>query len=84
MLGLRIYKKNNHSLRNLNNIYLHEIFIFKKTNNDPIISLEHFVDIDSLIGNNNERGVGFNSEKKTCRQKNNIVKNSILPGGTWL
>jgi hypothetical protein len=51
---------------------------------EPIISIEHFVDIDFLIGNNNQTGVGVNIEKKTCRQKNNGVKISSSPGGTWL
>jgi hypothetical protein len=60
-------------------------FLFKKNSNSPIISIEHFVDIGYLIGNNNETGVGINNfEKKTCRHKNNVVKNSSLPGGTWL
>ena len=63
----------------------HNCFLFKKNCIDPIISTEHFIDIDSLIGNNNEAGVGIiNREKKTCGHKNNIVKNISLPGGTWL
>lgn len=56
----------------------------KKYAPEPIISLEHFVDIAYLIRNNNKTGVGINREKKTCRQKNNSVKNSSSPGGTWL
>ena len=79
-----MYRENNHLKKNLKDISNHEIFSFKKKSFDPIISLEHFVYINYLIRNNNERGVGINSEKKTCRQKNNIVKNSSLPGGTWL
>jgi hypothetical protein len=60
-------------------------FLFKKNSIDPIISTEHFIDIDSLIGNNNKAGVGIkNCEKKTCGHKDNIVINSSLPGGTWL
>lgn len=84
MIRLNMYKINNNSSKSIHDLFLHEIFPFIKTIYDPIISLEHFVDIDSLIRNNNGRGVGFNSEKKTCRQENNIVKNSSLPGGTWL
>lgn len=55
-----------------------------KNTAEPIISTEHFVDIGFLIRNNNETGVGVIHEKKTCSQKNNSVKNSSLPGGTWL
>jgi len=64
--------------------YFSDLCPFIKNLHQPIISLEHFVDIDTLMRNNNKTGVGFNSEKKTCRQKNNSVKNSSLPGGTWL
>ena len=66
------------------NNYFQNLLTLKKYLREPIISIEHFVDIDSLIGNNNQTGVGVNSEKKTCRQKNNSVINSSSPGGTWL
>jgi len=70
----------------LNN-YLQDLLVLlvlTKYMREPIISIEHFVDIDFLIGNNNQTGVGVNIEKKTCRQKNNGVKISSSPGGTWL
>jgi hypothetical protein len=66
------------------NNYFQNFLTLKKYIHEPIISIEHFVDIDSLIGNNYQTGVGVNSEKKTCRQKNNSVKSINSPGGTWL
>jgi len=63
--------------------FFSDLYPFIKNFREPIILREHFIDIDSLIRNNNETGVGFNREKKTCRQKNNSVKNRSLPGGTW-
>jgi hypothetical protein len=71
---LRISQKN----------YFQNLLTLKKYPLEPIISIEHFVDIDYLMRNNNKTGVGINSEKKTCGQKNNSVKNSSSPGGTWL
>jgi hypothetical protein len=70
--------------RFLQNNYSQDLLVLTKYIREPIISIEHFVDIDFLIGNNNQTGVGVSIEKKTCRQKNNSVKNSSSPGGTWL
>jgi hypothetical protein len=66
------------------NNYFPNLLTLKKYPLEPIISIEHFIDIVSLIRNNNQTGVGVNSEKKTCRQKNNSVINSSSPGGSWL
>ena len=76
--------RNRHVWQGFYKIYFSNLFPFIKIPQEPINCIEHFVDIDSLIRNNNETGVSVYCEKKTCRQKNNIVKNSILPGGTWL
>jgi hypothetical protein len=73
---------NNHLSQSSQYIILANSFI--KNSQRPINSLEHFVDIDYFIGNNNKTGVGNNLLKKTCGQKNNIVKNISLPGGSWL
>ena len=83
MIQFKTWYKDQYASQDLYEIYFPDLFPFIKNLHEPIISIEHFVDIDYLIGNNNETGVGFNCEKKTCRQKNNGVKNSSIPGGTW-
>jgi len=75
--------RNRHAWQSFYKVYFSNLFPFIKIPREPINFIEHFVDIDSLIRNNNETGVSVNCEKKTCRQKNNSVKNSSLPGGTW-
>jgi hypothetical protein len=76
--------QNGFKFTNFDRIHLQELFPLKKYVPEPIISSEHFVDIVFFMRNNNKTGVGFNREEKTCRQKNNGVKNSSSPGGTWL
>ena len=68
--------RNRHAWQGFYEIFFSNIFPFIKIPRGPINSIEHFVDIDSLIRNNNETGVGVHSEKNTCRQRNNGVKNS--------
>ena len=74
--------RDQHSSQYFQKMYSQATLSFIKSISEPIISIEHFVDIAFLIRNNNETGVGVNFEKKACRPRHNVVKNSSLPGGT--
>jgi hypothetical protein len=80
----KLVVRNEYDSRSFHKNILQYLLRLNKYPFEPIISIEHFVDIDYLMRNNNKTGVGINSENKTCGQKNNSVKNSSSPGGTWL
>jgi len=79
----KTYNFKQHFSQDFQKKYSQATLSFIKSIHEPIISIEHFVDIVYLIRNNNETGVGINFEKKACRPRHNVVKNSSLPGGTW-